>query len=151
MLKEFKEFALRGNVIDMAIGIVIGAAFGAIVKSLVDDVIMPPIGLLLGGVDFTSLFILLKPGDPAPPYATLADAQTAGAVTINFGLFINAVISFVIVAFVVFLIIRSINRMRKEEKAPPAEPTTKACPFCFSEIAIKATRCAHCTSELPAA
>jgi len=151
MLKEFKEFALRGNVVDMAIGIIIGAAFGAIVKSLVDDVIMPPIGLLLGGVDFANLFILLRPGDPVPPYATLADAQTAGAVTINYGLFINAVISFVIVAFVVFLIVRSINRMRKEEEAPPAEPTTKACPFCFSEVAIKATRCAHCTSELPAA
>ncbi len=134
----------------MAIGIIIGTAFGAIARSLVDDVIMPPIGLLLGGVDFTNLFILLKPGDPAPPYATLADAQTAGAVTINYGLFINVVISFIIVAFVVFLIVRGINRIRKEEEAPPTEPTTKECPFCFSEIAIKATRCAHCTSELPA-
>lgn len=151
MLKEFKEFALRGNVVDMAIGIIIGAAFGTIVKSLVDDIIMPPIGLLLGGVDFANLHILLKPGDPAPPYATLVDAQTAGAVSINYGLFINAVISFIIVAIVVFLIVRSINRMREEEEAPPAEPTTKVCPFCFSEIAIKATRCAHCTSELAAA
>jgi large conductance mechanosensitive channel len=151
MLKEFKEFVLRGNVVDMAIGIVIGAAFGAIVKSLVDDIIMPPIGLLLGGVDFANLFILLKSGDPAPPYATLADAQTAGAVTINYGLFISVVISFIIVALVVFLIIRSINRMQREEEAPPAEPTTKECPFCFSEISIKATRCARCTSDLQAA
>ena len=151
MLKEFKEFALRGNVLDMAIGIIIGAAFGTIVKSLVDDIIMPPIGLLLGGVDFANLFILLRVGDPLPPYASLADAQAAGAVTINYGVFINAVISFIIVAFVVFLIIRSINRMRREEEAPPAEPTTKACPYCLSEIPIQATRCGHCTSELPAA
>ena len=152
MLKEFKEFALRGNVVDMAVGIIIGAAFGAIVKSLVDDIIMPPIGLLLGNVDFANLYILLKPGDSAPPYATLADAQAVGAVTINYGLFIGVVISFIIVALVVFLIVRSINRMRKkEEEVPPAEPTTKECPFCFSEISIKATRCAHCTSELPAA
>ena len=151
MLKEFKEFALRGNVVDMAIGIIIGAAFGTIVKSLVDDIIMPPIGLLLGGVDFANLFILLRVGDPMPPYASLADAQAAGAVTINYGVFINAVISFIIVAFVVFLIVRSINRMRREEEVPPAEPTTKACPYCLSEIPIQATRCSHCTSELPAA
>lgn len=152
MLKEFKEFALRGNVVDMAVGIIIGVAFGAIIKSLVDDIIMPPIGLLLGNVDFANLYILLKPGDPAPPYATLADAQAVGAVTINYGLFIGVVISFIIVALVVFLIVRSINRMRKkEEEVPPAEPTTKECPFCFSEISIKATRCAHCTSELAAA
>ena len=150
MLKEFKEFALRGNVVDMAVGIIIGAAFGAIVNSLVNDVIMPPIGLLLGGVDFTNLYILLKAGDPAPPYASLADAQTAGAVTINVGLFINAVISFIIVAFVVFLLIRSINRLKREEEAPPEEPTTKECPFCLSEVPIKAIRCAYCTSELPA-
>jgi large conductance mechanosensitive channel len=150
MLKEFKEFALRGNVVDMAIGIVIGAAFGAIVTSLVNDIIMPPIGLLLGGVDFTNFYILLKAGDPAPPYASLADAQTAGAVTISYGLFINAVISFIIVAFVVFLLIRSINRLRREEEAQDEEPTTKECPYCLSEIPVKAIRCAHCTSELPA-
>ena len=150
MLKEFKEFALRGNVVDMAIGIVIGAAFGAIVTSLVNDIIMPPIGLLLGGVDFTNFYILLKAGDPAPPYASLADAQTAGAVTISYGLFINAVISFIIVAFVVFLLIRSINRLQREEGAPSEEPATKECPFCLSEISIKAIRCAYCTSELPA-
>jgi large conductance mechanosensitive channel len=150
MLKEFKEFVLRGNVVDMAVGIIIGAAFGTIVTSLVNDVIMPPIGLLLGGVDFSDLFILLKAGSPAAPYASLADAQAAGAVTINYGVFINAVISFLIVAFVIFLLIRSINRLRREEEAPPPEPTTKECPYCLSTIPIKATRCAHCTSELPA-
>jgi len=148
MLKEFKEFAFRGSVVDMAVGIIIGAAFGTIVKSLVDDVIMPPIGLLLGGVDFANFFILLKAGSPAAPYPSLADAQAAGAVTINYGVFINAVISFLIVALVVFLLIRSINRLRREEEAPPAEPTTKECPYCLSTIPIKATRCAHCTSEL---
>jgi large conductance mechanosensitive channel len=150
MLKEFKEFVLRGNVVDMAVGIIIGAAFGTIVTSLVNDVIMPPIGLLLGGVDFSDLFILLKAGSPAAPYASLADAQAAGAVTINYGVFINAVISFLIVAFVIFLLIRSINRLRREEEAPPPEPTTKECPYCLSTIPIKATRCPHCTSELPA-
>jgi large conductance mechanosensitive channel len=134
----------------MAVGIIIGAAFGTIVTSLVNDVIMPPIGLLLGGVDFSDLFILLKAGSPAAPYASLADAQAAGAVTINYGVFINAVISFLIVAFVIFLLIRSINRLRREEEAPPPEPTTKECPYCLSTIPIKATRCAHCTSELPA-
>lgn len=148
MLKEFKEFVLRGNVVDMAVGIIIGAAFGTIVSSLVADIIMPPIGLLLGGVDFTNLFILLRAGSPAAPYASLADAQAAGAVTINYGVFINAVVSFLIVALVMFLLIRSINRLRREEEAPPAEPTTKECPYCLSTIPIKATRCAHCTSEL---
>ncbi len=151
MLKEFKEFVLRGNVVDMAVGIIIGAAFGTIVTSLVNDVIMPPIGLLLGGVDFSDLFILLKAGSPAAPYASLADAQEAGAVTINYGVFINAVISFLVVAFVIFLLIRTINRLRREEEAPPPEPTTKECPYCLSTIPIKATRCAHCTSELPVA
>ncbi len=150
MLKEFKEFALRGNVVDMAVGIIIGAAFGTIVKSLVDDVIMPPIGLLLGGVDFVNLFVLLKAGSPAGPYASLADAQAAGAVTVNYGVSINAVISFLIVAFVMFLLIRSINRLKQEEETPPAEPKTKECPYCLSTIPIKATRCAHCTSELSA-
>jgi large conductance mechanosensitive channel len=150
MLKEFKEFALRGNVVDMAVGIIIGAAFGTIVKSLVDDVIMPPIGLLLGGLDFANFFILLKAGSPPGPYASLAEAQEAGAVTVNYGVFTNAVVSFLIIAFVVFLIVRSINRMRREEEAPPAEPTTKECPYCLSTIPIGATRCAYCTSELPA-
>ena len=151
MLKEFKEFTLRGNVIDMAVGIIIGAAFGTIVKSLVNDIIMPPIGLLLGDVDFASLFILLKSGSPAAPYVSLADAQAAGAVTINYGLFVNAVVSFLIVAFVMFLLIRNMNRMKREEEAPPAEPTTKECPYCLTSIPIKASRCAHCTSQLPEA
>ena len=147
-MQEFKKFIMRGNVVDMAVGIVIGAAFGAIIKSLVADIIMPPIGLLLGGVDFANLYALLKAGDPAGPYASLADAQAAGAVTINYGVFINTIISFLIVAFVIFLIVKSINRMQEEEPAPPAEPTTKECPFCHTEIPIKATRCPHCTSEL---
>lgn len=148
MLREFKEFAMRGNVVDMAVGIIIGGAFATIVKSLVADVIMPPIGLLLGGVDFTDLFVLLKEGSTAAPYATLAEAQEAGAVVISYGVFINAVISFIIVAFAVFLLIRNINRLRREEEAPPAEPTTKDCPFCFSSVSLKATRCPHCTSEI---
>lgn len=148
MLKEFKEFAMRGNVVDMAVGIIIGGAFATIVKSLVADVIMPPVGLMLGGVDFTDLFILLKEGSTAAPYATLAAAQEAGAVVISYGVFINAVISFLIVAFAVFLLIRSINRLRREEEAPPVEPTTKDCPFCFSTVSLKATRCPHCTSEI---
>jgi large conductance mechanosensitive channel len=148
MFKEFKEFAMRGNVVDMAVGIIIGAAFGTIVKSLVADVIMPPIGLLLGNVDFANLFSVLREGATAGPYASLADAQTAGAVTINYGVFINTIISFIIVAFAVFLIIRNINRAKKEEEAPPPEPTTKDCPHCFSTISIKATRCGYCTSEV---
>ena len=151
MLKEFKEFALRGNVVDMAVGIIIGAAFASIVTSLVNDVIMPPIGLLLGGVDFANFFILLKEGAPAGPYAALADAQAAGAVTISYGAFIYTVISFLIVAFVIFLLIRNINRMKREEEAPPAEPTTKECPYCLSTIPINATRCPQCTSQLESA
>jgi large conductance mechanosensitive channel len=151
MLKEFKEFAVRGNVIDMAVGIILGTAFGAIVKSLVSDVIMPPIGLALGNVDFANLFFLLKAGDPAGPYASLADAQAAGAVTINYGFFVNTIISFIIIAFVVFLLVRYINRLKREEEAPPPEPTTKDCPYCLSSIPIKATRCPQCTSELEAA
>ena len=149
MWKEFKEFVMRGSVMDMAVGIIIGSAFGAIVKSLVDDIIMPPIGLLLGGVDFANLFALLKAGSPAGPYASLADAKAASAVTINYGMFVNVVITFVIVAFVVFLLVRGINRLRRKGEAPPPEPTTKECPYCLSAIPIKATRCAYCTSELP--
>jgi large conductance mechanosensitive channel len=150
MFKEFKEFAMRGSVVDMAVGIIIGAAFGTIVKSLVADIIMPPIGLLLGNVDFTNLFILLKSGKTAGPYLALAEAQKAGAVTINYGAFINTIISFIIVAFAVFLLIRSLNRMKKPEEAP-AEAATKECPYCLSTIPVKARRCAHCTSELEAA
>ena len=153
MVKEFKEFAMRGNVVDMAVGIIIGGAFGTIVKSLVNDVLMPPIGLLLGGVDFSNFFLVLKDGaKSAAPYAALSDAQGAGAVTVNYGVFFNAVISFLIVAFAVFLLIKGINSMKRKEEAPPAEPTTKECPFCMSTIAIKASRCPSCTSELaPAA
>lgn len=150
MLKEFKEFAMRGNVVDMAVGIIIGVAFGTIVKSLVADIIMPPIGLLLGNVDFSNLFIVLKQGATAGPFATIAEAQKAGAVTINYGMFANTVISFLIVAFAVFLLIRALNKLQREEEAPPEEPTTKDCPHCLSTIPIKATRCGHCTSELSA-
>ena len=149
MLQEFNKFAMRGNVVDMAVGIIIGGAFGTIVKSLVADVIMPPIGLLLGGVDFSDLFATLKEGSTAGPYATLAAAQEAGAVTISYGLFLNSVISFLIVAFAVFLLIKAINKMQTEEEAPPEEPTTKDCPFCMTSIAIKATKCPNCTSQLP--
>jgi large conductance mechanosensitive channel len=149
MLKEFKEFAMRGNVVDMAVGIIIGAAFGTIVKSLVADVIMPPIGLALGNVDFANLFIILKSGtEMAGPYASLADAQAAGTVTLNYGTFINTIISFIIVAFAVFMLIRSINKLKRKEEAPPPEPTTKECPHCFSTIPIRAIRCPMCTSEL---
>ncbi|MFB3924771.1 MAG: large conductance mechanosensitive channel protein MscL [Syntrophales bacterium] len=148
MLKEFKEFAMKGNVVDMAVGIIIGAAFGTIVKSLVDDVIMPPIGLLLGNVDFSNLFLVLKTGKIAGPYATLADAKAAGAVTLNYGLFANTIISFLIVAFAVFLLIKQINLLKRKEVEAPAAPTTKECPFCFSVIPLKATRCPYCTAEL---
>ena len=152
MLKEFKEFAMRGNVMDMAVGIIIGAAFGTIINSLVTDVIMPPIGLLLGKIDFSNLFIILKEGAKAPaPYESLAAAKAAGAISINYGFFINTIITFLIVAFAVFLLIRNINRLKRQEEAPPAVPTTKECPYCISTIPIKATRCSHCTSELKVA
>jgi len=148
MLKEFKEFAMRGNVIDMAVGIIIGAAFGTIVNSLVQDVIMPPIGLLLGNVDFSNIFAVIKEGKVAGPYASIAAAKAAGAVTINFGVFINTIISFVLIAFAVFLLVRTINKLRRQEEVPPPVPTTKECTYCFSSIPIKATRCPNCTSEL---
>jgi large conductance mechanosensitive channel len=148
MFREFKEFAMKGNVIDMAVGVIIGAAFGTIIKSLVDDVLMPPIGLALGNVDFSNLFLTIKEGKLDGPYATLAAAKSAGAVTVNIGIFINTIISFVIVAFSVFIVIKNVNRFKKEP--PPADPTTKECPFCLSAIPIKATRCPHCTSELKA-
>lgn len=148
MFKEFKEFAMRGNVVDMAVGIIIGGAFGTIVKSLVNDVIMPPIGLLLGGVDFSELFLVLKEGSTPSPYVALAEAQAAGAVTINYGVFINSLISFIIVAFAVFMLIKSLNKLKREEKAPAVEPTEKECPYCFTSIPIKASRCPHCTSEV---
>lgn len=153
MFKEFREFIMRGNVVDMAVGIIIGAAFGAIISSLVKDIIMPPIGLIWKK-DFANLFWVIKDGDPSLlPYNTPAQAQAAGAVTINYGVFINYVITFLIVAFVIFLLIRSINRMRRAAEKPKeaAAVTTRECPFCLSAVPIKATRCPHCTSELKAA
>jgi large conductance mechanosensitive channel len=143
MLKEFKEFIMRGSVLDLAIGVIIGGAFGKIVSSLVNDVIMPPIGLLLGKVDFSNLFINLS----GTKYNTLAAAQAAGAPTLNYGVFLNTIIEFLIIALVIFLMVRQINKLFKP-KAAPAEPTTKTCPFCQTEIPIKAVRCPHCTSEL---
>lgn len=149
MIKDFRDFALRGNVVDMAVGIIIGAAFGAIVKSLVDDVIMPPIGLLLGNVDFSNLFVVLKEGArEAGPYASIAQAHAAGAVTLNYGLFINTVITFIIVAIAVFMLIRFMANLEKRFKQPAAAPLTKECPQCCSTINIKATRCPNCTSSL---
>jgi large conductance mechanosensitive channel len=145
MLKEFKEFAMRGNVMDMAIGIILGAAFGKIVTSLVGDVVMPPLGRFLGKVDFSNLFLNISD----KPYGSLAEAKAAGAATINYGMFINNVIDFLIVAFVIFLIVRQINRWKKP--APAATPTTKDCPYCSLAIPIKAVRCPNCTSELRAA
>ncbi|QJQ96685.1 MULTISPECIES: large-conductance mechanosensitive channel protein MscL [Halomonadaceae] len=147
-LKEFREFAVKGNVVDMAVGIIIGGAFTLIVQSLVSNVMNPLLGLLIGGVDFSNFFIVLKEGETAGPYATLQMAQEVGAVTLDYGLFLNAVISFIIVSFAVFLLIRTINRLRREESTEPQAPTDKACPFCLSAIPIKATRCAHCTSAL---
>jgi large conductance mechanosensitive channel len=144
MLKEFKEFAMRGNVMDMAIGIVIGVAFGRIVTSLVNDVLMPPIGLILGKVDFSSLFINLS----GTSYPTLAEAKKAGAAVMAYGAFLSTILDFVIVAFVIFLLIKQLNRLKKP--APAAAPATKDCPFCLSAIPIKATRCPHCTSQLSA-
>lgn len=142
MLKEFREFAMRGNVVDMAVGIILGAAFGKIVSSLVSDVIMPPIGILLGGVDFSEIYVNLSGGT----YDSLAAAKEAGAATINIGVFINTVIDFVIVAFAIFIVVKQLNRLKKAP--PPADPTTKDCPHCLSSIPIKATKCAHCTSAV---
>jgi large conductance mechanosensitive channel len=146
MLKEFKAFVMRGNMLDLAIGIIIGAAFGRIITSLVNDIIMPPIGVLLGNVDFTNMFATIS-GDK---FDTLDKAKAAGAVTINYGLFINTVIDFLIVALVIFLIIRAVNRWFAKPAPAPAEPTTKDCPHCATAIPIKATRCPHCTSDLTA-
>ncbi len=150
MLKDFQAFVMRGNVVDMAVGIIIGAAFGAIVKSLVDDVIMPPIGLLLGNVDFSNLFMVLKDGaKAAPPYGTIAQAHAAGAVTLNYGLFINTIITFIIIAIAVFILIRAMMKVQnKFEKPVTAAPTTKDCPQCCSTININAKRCPNCTSNV---
>jgi len=146
MLKEFRDFAMRGNVLDMAIGIIIGAAFGKIVSSFVSDILMPPLGLLLGKVDFSNLFVSLS----GQSYPSLAAAKAAGAPTLNYGLFLNTILDFLIVAFAIFLLIRQVNRFAKKPEAP-APPATKECPYCISAMPLKATRCPHCTSELRAA
>jgi len=148
MLKEFREFAMRGNVVDLAIGVIIGAAFGKIVTSLVNDIVMPPLGLLIGQVDFSNLFLNIS----GRPVSSLAEAKQVGAATINYGAFINNVLDFVIVAFAVFLLVRQMNRLMSwQAPATPEEPTTKPCPYCLSTIAVKARRCPHCTSELETA
>ena len=145
MLKEFKQFIMRGNVLDLAVAVIIGAAFGKVISSFVSDVLMPPIGLALGKVDFSSLFINLS----GEKYCTLAEARAAGAPTINYGIFLNVLIDFIIVAFAIFLVIKSVNRLQRlKQEVPPAAPTTKECPFCLSAIPVKATRCGHCTSEV---
>jgi len=144
MIKEFKEFALKGNVVDLAIGIIIGGAFGKIVSSFVGDILMPPIGLLLGKVDFANLFISLS----GKSFSSLQEAKAAGAATLNYGLFFNTILDFVIVAFAIFLMIKQINRLKSEQTPAPAAPAAKECSFCFSMIPIKATRCPQCTSEL---
>lgn len=146
MLKEFREFINRGSVVDLAVGVIVGAAFGKIVNSLVEDIVMPPVGLLLGGVDFSSLFISLS----GQSYVSLEEAKAAGAATINYGVFINTVINFVVVALAVFLLVRAVSRLQRKPEASSAEPTTKECPYCLSTISVKATRCPHCTSRLQA-
>jgi large conductance mechanosensitive channel len=148
MSKDFKAFIMRGNVMDLAVGVIIGAAFGTVVKSLVDDVIMPPIGLAIGGVDFSNMFVVLKAGAAAAPYASLADAKAAGAVTLNYGAFINTIITFLIVALAIFMLVRAVSKLYKQP-APPA-PDTKACPQCATAIPIAAKRCPNCTSQLAA-
>jgi large conductance mechanosensitive channel len=147
VLMEFKEFAMRGNVLDMAIGIIIGAAFGKIINSFVSDLLMPPLGLILGNVDFSNLFINLS----GKSFASVAEAKAAGAPTLNYGIFVNSVIDFIIVAFAIFLLVRQVNRFKRTQEAAPAAPTTKECVYCLSSVPIKATRCPHCTSELKAA
>ncbi len=145
MLQEFKKFVMRGNVLDMAVGIIIGAAFGKIVSSLVEDVIMPPIGLLLGKVDFSNLFINLSGGD----FTSVAAAKAAGAATLNYGIFLNTVLNFLIVGAAVFILVKAVSRLQEKPAPAPAVPTTKECPYCFSVVPIKAVRCPHCTSDLP--
>lgn len=147
MLKEFKEFALRGNMIDMAVGIILGAAFGKSVSSFVNDVLMPPLGLLLGRVDFSNLFLSLS----GRAFATLAEARAAGAPTLNYGLFLNTVVDFLLVSLAIFLLVRQVNRLKRRQEAPPPAPVARECPFCLFTIPLRATRCAHCTSGLKAA
>lgn len=150
MLKEFRTFIMRGNVLDLAIAVVIGAAFGGVVKSMVDDVIMPPIGLAVGKVDFSNRYVLLRDGANAPgPYASLAEAKEAGAVTLNYGMFLNSIIGFLIIAAAIFAIVKVANRVSRVPAPPP--PNTKECPFCRNAIPLAATRCGHCTSQLEGA
>jgi large conductance mechanosensitive channel len=151
MIKEFREFAMRGNMVDLAVAFIMGGVFGSIVTSLVSDIIMPPIGLVLGNADFSNLFLVLKEGTKAGPYAALADAKAAGAITVNYGVFFNTIISFLIVSFSMFFIVRNINKLKRQKEAPEAEPKTKECQYCLSTIHIKATRCPNCTSDLKAA
>lgn len=148
MFDDFKQFIMRGNVIDLAVGIVLGIAFNNIVNSLVDDIIMPPVGLYLAGADFSDLFVVLQQGTPPGPYETLAAAQAAGAVTISYGIFINTIVNFLILAFAMFLLIRNVNRLHGKEEAAPDEPITRECPYCLSTIPTAATRCPHCTSQV---
>jgi len=152
MFQEFKKFALRGNMIDLAVGIVIGAAFGSVVSSLVNDIIMPPIGLITGRVNFDQLHYVIQQGDPPGPYASLANAQEARAVTINYGQFINTLLAFLIIALAVFLLVRAINRLyvEKEAEDTQAKPVVKECPYCYKEIPTEASRCPFCTSQLEA-
>ena len=147
MYKEFKDFALKGNAIDLAVGIILGVAFGGIISSLVADILMPPIGMLLGNVDFSNLFLMLKAGNPLGPYLSVSEALESGAITINYGMFINTIINFVIVSFSMFLLVRGLNRMKKKEQEVET-PSTKECPYCYSKISKKATRCSECTSKL---
>ena len=148
MLNEFKKFVMRGNVLDMAVGIIIGGAFTKIVNSMVADVMMPPLGLLIGKVDFSNWFVVIKQGTTAGPYTTIAEAQAAGATTMNLGMFLNAIISFIIVAFCIFLLIKAINKLNSPKEQAPIQVSTKKCPYCCSDIALEATRCPHCTSEI---
>lgn len=148
MLKEFKEFAMRGSVVDMAVGIIIGAAFTAIARSLVDDLLMPPLGIMVGGADLSNLFVVLQQGNVAPPYPTLQAARQAGAVTLNYGAFFNSVFHFFIVSLALFVLVRQVNRLKSAEEPPEAKPTTRDCPYCLSTIPFKASRCPHCTSTL---
>ena len=148
LFSEFKDFALRGNVVDMAVGIILGAAFGTIVNALVSDVMMPPLGLLIGNVDFSNLFLVIKEGAQAGPYATVAQAKASGAVTLNYGTFLNTVISFIIVALATFVLIRNVNRFKRKQEVVP--PDTVGCPYCLSKIPVKAVRCPFCTSQLKA-
>ena len=152
MVKEFREFAVKGNVVDLAVGLILGAAFGSIVKSAVDDLLMPPLGLATGGADFADQFVLLEAGTPPGPYPSLELAKTAGAVTLNYGLFLNQVVTFALVALAVFVLVRAINRLRRMQPEAAPDPTTQPCRFCRLDIPLAATRCPHCTSQLsPAA